>query len=144
LQVQLRNTSTAILSTLSILVAEELFLQDLYILLVLHEFLIFQSSLLRNSFCKQRYGVGFEINEDYFQSSLLRNSFCKEVKDMAKPESFISFQSSLLRNSFCKTIRIYLQILETLFQSSLLRNSFCKVDSLLLMLSSLVPFNPRC
>jgi len=113
----------------------------------------FQSSLLRNSFCKGAFIQFFQFYIGIFQSSLLRNSFCKEVRVHVSRFCLNSFQSSLLRNSFCKPEKritwayqlwqlsilvaeeLFLQappsvdpemLGPTSFQSSLLRNSFCK------------------
>ena len=62
---------------LSILVAEELFLQgwDKWKILLARN--TFQSSLLRNSFCKFLNPNTVLVHDNNFQSSLLRNSFCK-------------------------------------------------------------------
>mgnify|MGYP005841308161 CR=1 FL=1 len=112
----------------------------------------FQSSLLRNFFCKHSWTSAGSGEETIFQSSLLRNFFCKRGSGNVRIPPAKIFQSSLLRNFFCKAQRyhsssrrkMFLSILVTeelllqvalddpvvaamcRFQSSLLRNFFCK------------------
>ena len=87
----------------------------------------FQSSLLRNCFCKRDKTLIDIFDDEDFQSSLLRNCFCKIRGTEGK--SFVPRELSIL-----VVEELLLQVLVRLlrgnkranFQSSWLRNCFCK------------------
>ena len=136
-----------ILANLSILVDEELLLQEKTNSVTIDVYyLSFQSSLMRNCYCKvESWGEGIRKGWS-FQSSLMRNCYCKQYLLMGYILQFrYSFQSSLMRNCYCKYTlsqfeSIQDRILSILVDEELLLQEIVR-ETLVAM--SKFPFNPR-